>query len=318
MVPKERKEAKERRDILVCKAAWVQSVRLAKRETQALLAEMALMEQPAFLDLKEQKEAQDHQALMVSRVQSVHEVPQDPEVQKEKRVILELEELQESQVPPVKRVLQDLREELVPKELLEEREILGPREPMAREVQRGKMVLKACKVSKAKLVSKGTREIEALWDLLAPQEQKDQRAKQERKDREEQEDQKDRGVLKVKLGLPVLLVSKVYRVELEEADLKDPPESKVSRGELVHPVLLVPREFLARLAACLGEIRAENDDPFLTMWKISLSNSPLVFWRSWTCLKTWKHPLVDQPKLLPGHVKKSCFLTARSLMVITG
>lgn len=49
----------------------------------------------------------------------------------------------------------------------------------------------------------------------------------------------------------------------------------------------------------------------------SLSNSPLVFWRSWTCLKTWKHPLVDQPKLLPGHVKKSCFLTARSLMVST-
>lgn len=78
---------------------------------------------------------------------------------------MELQELQELLVPLVKWVLPDPREALVLKELLEERERLGPREPMVREVQREKMVLKACKGNKAKLVSKGTREIEAPWDL---------------------------------------------------------------------------------------------------------------------------------------------------------
>lgn len=53
LVPREQMEAKERRAILVCKAAWVQQVLLAKREILALLVEMALMELPAFLDLKE-------------------------------------------------------------------------------------------------------------------------------------------------------------------------------------------------------------------------------------------------------------------------
>lgn len=114
---------------------------------------------------------------MVGRVSSVRGVPQDLKVQKEKRVILELQELQELLVPPVKGVLQDLREALVLKELLEERERLGPRGAMAREVQREKMVLKVCKGNKAKLVSKGTREIEAPWDPLAYLELKDQRAK---------------------------------------------------------------------------------------------------------------------------------------------
>lgn len=84
----------------------------------------------------------------------------------------------------------------------------------------------------------------------------------------------------MKLGLLVPLVSKVYRAELEQADPKDRAETKVSREELVHPVLQVPPEFRARLAACLGEIRAENDDPPPTMWRISLSSSPLVFWKS--------------------------------------
>lgn len=122
----------------------------------------------------------------------------------------------------------------------------------------------------------------------------------------------------MKLGLLVPLVSKVYRAELEQADPKDRAETKVSREELVHPVLQVPPEFPARLAACLGEIRAENDDPPPTMWRISLSSSPLVFWKSLTCLKTWKHPLVDLPKPQLGHVKKSCFLTVHFLMVSTG
>lgn len=53
LVPREHKEAKERRAILVCKAAWVQRGLLAKREILALLVEMALMEPLAFLDLKE-------------------------------------------------------------------------------------------------------------------------------------------------------------------------------------------------------------------------------------------------------------------------
>lgn len=265
---------------------------MANRETLVQLVQMVLTAQMAFPDLKEQKVPEDHQALMVRRASSARGAPQELEVQKEKRVIRELKELQELLAAQVPRVLLVLKEASVPKELLDERERLGPRDLMAREVPPGEKVLKALKGSKVKLVSKGIREIEALWDLLALEETKDQRAKLEKRDLEGREDQKARGALKVKMGPQALLVSKVYRAELGKLEPKDLAEIKVSREEQVHPVPQALRVFPERLPACLGVVRAENDDPFPTTWTISLWSSQLVYWKSSRCLKTWKHPLV--------------------------
>lgn len=94
-----RKEAKEMRAILVCKAEWVIQDLEEHRETLALLDEMVLMELLDFLEPKVQRGPQVHQESTASRESLVQEVFRVLEVQRAKRVTLVPQELQVSAVP---------------------------------------------------------------------------------------------------------------------------------------------------------------------------------------------------------------------------
>jgi len=94
-----RKEAKEMRAILVCKAEWVIQDLEEHREILALLDEMVLMELLDFLVPKVQREPQVHQESTASRESLVEEVLPVLEVQRAKRVTLVPQELQVSAVP---------------------------------------------------------------------------------------------------------------------------------------------------------------------------------------------------------------------------